>query len=76
VTLSRIVTLNQDDPNLHTILQTVPVDNGPVELRDPDFFEDINIKDAYILRAKGLQIDIKKKYSVQDGQKANMRLKR
>ena len=58
LTLSRIVTLNQDDPNLDAILQTVQVDDGPLYLQDPNFF-DLNIKHAYILRAKKLQIDIK-----------------
>ncbi len=60
-TLSRIVTLDQDDPNLDTILQTVQVDDhdAPRELQSPDFF-DLNIKHAYILRAKRLPIDIKK----------------
>jgi len=59
LTLSRVVTINQNDPNLEKILQAVQVDNGPVELRDPNLF-DLNIKHAYILRAKRLRIDIKK----------------
>ena len=51
LTLSRIVTLNPDDPNLNAILQAIQVDNGPLELWNPDFFE-LDIKHAYILRAK------------------------
>ena len=51
LTLSRIVTLNHDDPNLEAVLKTVQVDNGPLELWHPDFFG-LDIKHAYILRAK------------------------
>jgi hypothetical protein len=51
LTLSRIVTLNPDDPHLNAILQAIQVDNGPLELWNPDFFE-LDIKHAYILRAK------------------------
>jgi len=51
LTLSRIVPLNPDDPNLDALLQAVQVDNGPVELWHPDFFG-LDIKHAYILRAK------------------------
>ena len=49
--LSRIVTLNYDDPNLKKILETVHVDGSPLELRDTNFFG-VEIKRAYILRAK------------------------
>jgi hypothetical protein len=49
--LSRIVTLNHDDPNLKRILETVQVDGNPLELRDTNFFG-VEIKRAYILRAK------------------------
>ena len=51
LTLSRIVTLNPNDPNLDALLQAVQVDNGPLELWHPDFFG-LDIKHAYILRAK------------------------
>ena len=51
LTLSRIVTLNQNDPNVEAVLKTVQVDNGPLELWHPDFFG-LDIKHAYILRAK------------------------
>src|SRR2546423_5692471 len=36
LTLSRIVTLSLDDPNLDAILKAVQVDNGPLELWHPD----------------------------------------
>lgn len=49
--LSRIVTLNQDDPSLDAILRKIRVDNGPVEIWDSNFFG-LEIKHAYILRAK------------------------
>ena len=49
--LSRIVTLSPDDSNLDALLQAVQVDNGPLELWNPDFFG-LDIKHAYILRAK------------------------
>ena len=51
LTLSRIVTLDHNDPNLEAVLKTVQVDNGPLELWHPDFFG-LDIKHAYILRAK------------------------
>lgn len=51
LTLSRIVTLNHDDPNLDAILEAVQVDNGPLELWNRDFFG-LEIKHVYILRAK------------------------
>ena len=51
LTLSRIVTLKHDDPNLEAVLKAVQVDNGPLELWHPDFFG-LDIKHAYILRAK------------------------
>src|SRR5205823_7011401 len=38
LTLSRIVTLDHNDPNLEAVLQAVQVDNGPLELWHPDFF--------------------------------------
>jgi hypothetical protein len=49
--LSRIVTLNHDDPNLKKILETVQVDGSPLELWDTNFFG-VEIKRAYILHAK------------------------
>lgn len=51
LTLSRIVTLNHDDPNLQTILRSVQVNNGPAEIWNSNFFG-LEIKHAYILRAK------------------------
>jgi hypothetical protein len=51
LTLSRIVTLNHDDPNLEAVLKIVQVDNGPLELWHPDFFG-LDITHAYIFRAK------------------------
>ncbi|HEX7316453.1 MAG TPA: hypothetical protein VF297_21295 [Pyrinomonadaceae bacterium] len=52
LTLSRIVTLNHDDPNLNTILEAV--EDIPVELWNTNFFG-LEIKHAYILRAKRLR---------------------
>jgi hypothetical protein len=52
--LSRIVTLNHDDPNLDTILEAIEVENTPVELWNKNFFG-LEIKHAYILRAKRLR---------------------
>jgi hypothetical protein len=51
LSLSRIVTLNHDDPNLNAILEAVQVDDGLRELSNPNFFG-LEIKRAYILRAK------------------------
>src|ERR1041384_295079 len=51
LTLSRIITLNHDDPNLNAILEAVQVDDGLRELSNPNFFG-LEIKRAYILRAK------------------------
>ena len=51
LTLSRIVPLDPNDPNLDAVLKAVQVDNGPLELWHPDFFG-LDIKHAYILRAK------------------------
>lgn len=51
LTLSRIVPLDQHDPNLDAVLQAVQVDNGPLELWHPDFFG-LDIRRAYILRAQ------------------------
>jgi hypothetical protein len=51
--LSKIVTLNHDDPSLKAILKAVQVENGPVILQDNNLFG-LEIKQAYILRAKRL----------------------
>jgi hypothetical protein len=51
LTLSRIITLNHDDPNLNAILEAVQVTDGLRELSNPNFFG-LEIKRAYILRAK------------------------
>lgn len=52
--LSRIVTLNHDDPNLDAILNAVEVEDDPLELWNTSFFG-LEIKHAYILRAKRLR---------------------
>lgn len=54
ISLSRIVTLNQDEPSLKAILRSVQVENGPVVLHDNNLFG-LEIKRAYILRAKRLK---------------------
>ncbi len=51
LSLSRIVTLNHDDPNLRKILETVQVEDSPLELWNTSFFG-LEIKHAYVLRAK------------------------
>jgi len=51
LTLSRIVTLNQDDPSLKAILKDVQVDNDLVVMQGSNLFG-LPIKEAYILRAK------------------------
>jgi hypothetical protein len=50
MSLSRIVTLNADDPALDAIVR-LGVSGGTVELRDTNVFG-LKIKHAYILRAK------------------------
>lgn len=52
--LSRIITLNHDDPNLDAILDAVEVEETPLELWNTSFFG-LEIKHAYILRAKRLR---------------------
>ena len=49
--LSRIITLNHDDPNLEAILRAFSVENGSLELKDSTLFG-MGIKRAYIIRAK------------------------
>lgn len=51
LSLSRIVTVNQDDPALDAILRAVQVDDGSVEIHDSNFFG-LQIKHAYIFRSK------------------------
>jgi hypothetical protein len=51
LSLSRIVTLNHNDPSLNAVLRAVQVENHPIEFRDNDLFG-LEIKHAYILRAK------------------------
>lgn len=53
LSLSRIVTLNPEDPALDAIMR-LEVSGGAVELRDTDVFG-LKFKRAYILRAKRLQ---------------------
>ncbi|MEW6126632.1 MAG: hypothetical protein AB1757_06295 [Acidobacteriota bacterium] len=52
--LSKIVTLNHDDPHLQAILKTVQVENGLVVLQDTNLFG-LEVKQAYILQAKKLK---------------------
>lgn len=49
--LSRIASVNRDDPVLDAVLRAVQVDDGPVVVRDCNFFG-LEIKEAHILRAK------------------------
>lgn len=51
LSLSRIVTVSRDDPGLQAILRAVQVEDGPVLVRDSNFFG-LQIKEAHILRAK------------------------
>jgi hypothetical protein len=51
LSLSRIVTLDSDDPALTAVTKAVNIDDGTVEIKDSDFFG-LKIKHAYILRAK------------------------
>ena len=50
LSLSRIITLNRDDPALGAILHQVPNMWGTVELQDTDLFG-LSISHAYIMRA-------------------------
>src|SRR5437870_4967346 len=52
--LSRVVTLNHDEPSLKAILRTAQVENGPIVLQDNNLFG-LEVKQAYILRAKRLK---------------------
>src|SRR5437764_13878109 len=52
--LSKIVTLNHDEPSLKAILRTVQVENVPIVLQDNNLFG-LEVKQAYILRAKRLK---------------------
>ena len=49
--LSRIVTINQDDPALKAILSSVQVDDGVAEVRESSFFG-LRVERAIFLRAK------------------------
>ena len=53
LSLSRVVTLNADDPALHAVTRAVKVnlDDDPIEMHDSDLFG-LPIRHAYILRAK------------------------
>ena len=58
LSLSRIITLNQNDPALDAILHQVPHTWGTVELRDTDLFG-LSISHAYIMRtAKDARIPV------------------
>ena len=50
LSLSRIVTLNEDDPILDAIISAVRVEDGSVEIRDCSFLG-LKIKRAYVFRA-------------------------
>lgn len=54
LSLSRIVTLNHDDPSLDAVLRVVKVEDRPMEFRNNNLFG-LEIKHAYILRAKQAQ---------------------
>jgi hypothetical protein len=54
LSLSKIVTLNHDDPSLKAILKAIQVENNEIVLRDNNLFG-LEVKQAYILRAKRLQ---------------------
>lgn len=54
LSLSRIVTLNHDDPSLDAVLRTVKVEDRPVEFHNNNLFG-LEMKHAYILRAKQAQ---------------------
>ena len=59
LSLSKIVTLNHDEPSLKAILRAVQVENGPLVLQDNNLFG-LEIKQAYILRAKQLKESVRK----------------
>jgi hypothetical protein len=51
LSLSKIVTLNHDNPLLKAILKAVRVEGRPIEFQNNNLFG-LEIKHAYILRAK------------------------
>jgi len=51
LSLSRIVTLNHDDPSLNAVLRAVQVEDRPIEFLNNNLFG-LEIRHAYILRAK------------------------
>jgi len=55
LSISRVVTLNADDPALDAVIKAVSVEDGLVEIRDTDLFG-LKIAHAYIMRAKRLQV--------------------
>ena len=55
LTISRVVTLNHDDPALEAVLRAVVVDDEPVEFRNRDFFG-MPMREAVIARAKNPDI--------------------
>lgn len=54
LSLSRIVTVNRENPVLNAILAAIQVDNGLVVIQN-SYFSGIEIKEAHILRAKGVR---------------------
>jgi len=55
LSISRVVTLNADDPALDAVTKAVSVEDGLIEIRDSDLFG-LKIAHAYVLRAKRLQV--------------------
>lgn len=54
LTLSRVITLNHDDPSLEAILGAFSIEDGTLEINDTTLFG-MRIKHAYIIRAKRVQ---------------------
>jgi hypothetical protein len=52
--VSRIVTLDADEPALDAVTREISVEDGLVELRDADFFGH-RMAQAYILRSRRIQ---------------------
>lgn len=54
LTLSRVITLNHDDPSLEAILGAFSIEDDTLEINDTTLFG-MRIKHAYIIRAKRVQ---------------------
>jgi hypothetical protein len=57
LSLSRVVTLNADDPALDAVTKAVSVEDGLIEIRDSDLFG-LRIAHAYIFRAKRPRVPV------------------